>query len=208
LRVEQFLGENRCWVRRWVRLRAGASCLEVVAGRRRGVPRDRRLCGWCEGGLVEDELHFLDVCKRWKRERRALWESLRLEDEEVVKGVAGWSSQERVDWLLSGGSPKTRPLLVKLVGSWMAQRERVGCGRQGSGNWGEELSGLTRKRVREVHEGWVKSIAQEVGEATRKRVRRLEKHVVWVREMAGEVWEEAQAAWAVGINASKNKRKR
>lgn len=208
LRAEQFLGENRCWVRRWVRLRAGASCLEVVAGRRRGVPRDKRVCGWCEGRVVEDERHFLDVCKRWERERRAMWESLRLEDEEVVKGVAGWGSQERVDWVLSGGSPKTSELLVKVVGGWMAARERAGNGRQGSGRWGEKLLGATRRRVDEVGVGWVKTVARKMRGVTRKRVHRLERNVVWVRELAKEVWEEASAAWTVGIVASKSKRKR
>jgi hypothetical protein len=153
LRAEWFLGEGRCWVRRWVRVRAGASCLEVVAGRRRGVARDKRVCGWCE--VVEDERHFLDVCKRWGSARRQMWESLRLWDEKAVKTVAGWGSQARVDWLLAGGSPKMRHMVVKLVGGWMAQREKVGCGRLGSGGWGEQLSDITRERVREVQVGRV-----------------------------------------------------
>jgi hypothetical protein len=166
LKAEWFLGEGRVWVRRWVRLRAGASCLEVVAGRRRGVARDKRVCGWC--GVVEDERHFLDVCKRWASVRREAWETVRLWDEEGVKRVAGWGSQARVDWLLGGGSAKTRRMVVKLVGAWVAQREKVGCGRLGSGRWGEELSGFTRKRVQAVQVARVKSVARRVGVTMKK----------------------------------------
>ena len=154
-------------------MRAGASCLEVVAGRRRGVARDKRVCGWCK--VVEDERHFLDVCKRWGGERRKMWQSLRLWDEEGMKSVAGWGSQARVDWLLAGGSAKTRWMTVKLVGAWMAKREKVGCGRLGSGRWGEELSGLTRKRVREVQVMRVRRLAKRVGVETKR---------VWLKRIA------------------------
>jgi hypothetical protein len=65
LKPARFLGASRFWVRQWVRLRAGASCLEVDAGRRRGgkgVFRDKRVCKWCKSGAVEDAEHFLEEC--------------------------------------------------------------------------------------------------------------------------------------------------
>jgi hypothetical protein len=135
------------------------------------------------------------VCKRWGGVRRKMWESLRLWDEEGVKGVAGWGSQARVDWLLAGGSAKTRRMVVKLVGVWMAQREKVGCGRLGSGRWGEELSGLTRKRVREVQVARVRGVAKRVGVTTKR---------VWMKRIATARRDAAAGARVAAIAAGRD----
>ena len=103
LKAEWFLGEARVWVRRWVRLRASATCLEVSVGRRRGVFLDRRVCGWCSGGVVEDEEHFLDGCGGWGGSRRALWDELREGDRQPVKRVEEGGREGRVDWMVEGG---------------------------------------------------------------------------------------------------------
>ena len=124
---EWWLGESRVWVRRWVKLRASASCLEVTTGRYRGVARAERVCRWCKGGYVEDEEHFLDGCKWWRKERRPVWDAMRVGDESYVKKVEGWTRVERVDWMLMGGcSVRTREILLREVGRWLFRRERYG----------------------------------------------------------------------------------
>ena len=147
LKPEWFLGVSRVWVRRWVRLRAGASCLEVSVGRRRRVFRDKRVCGWCKQEVVEDEEHFLDGCRGWRRERKGLWEELRAADARVVRQVHGWSRQQRVDWLLQGGSSKTRVVVLKAVGRWLFAREKAGSGKAGSERWGERSSAGVQSRI-------------------------------------------------------------
>ena len=125
LKEEWFLGLSQVWVRRWVRLRASASCLEVSAGRRRRVMRDRRVCGCGEG--VEDEYHFLDMCARWREERRGVWEELMKWDEVAVRRVMAMDRYERVEWLLGGGyGAKTREMVLKKVVGWLYKREWAG----------------------------------------------------------------------------------
>jgi len=129
LKPTQFLGASRFWVRQWVRLRAGASCLEVDAGRRRGgkgVFRDERLCKWCKSGVVEDAEHFLEECRGWVGERKRLWEELRGRDARTARMVSGLSREERVDWLCGGGNPRTRDIVIRAVGEWMCRRARLG----------------------------------------------------------------------------------
>lgn len=124
LRQEWFLGEHRVWVKRWARLRASAACLEVVRGRRKGILRDRRMCACGEG--VEDEVHFLDGCKNWMKERRELWDGLSQVDALMVRRVMGWRRVERVKWLLGGGGGvRGRQLVVRGIGKWMTLRERA-----------------------------------------------------------------------------------
>ena len=180
LTPEWFLGENRTWVRRWVRLRASASCLEVSVGRRRRVFRDVRVCGWCEGG-VEDEEHFLDECKGWRKERTAMWEGLRGKDDRLVRQVSGWSRQERVDWLLRGGNNKVRGMVLVAVGVWLAKRGRAGSGKAGSERWGERFSAKFQSRIdaQTVRSGVTKAGTQE-----RPKKRRL-KNVAPAAEEAG-----------------------
>ena len=177
LRAEWFLGESRVWVRRWVRMRAGASCLEVSMGRRRRVFRDKRVCGWCGEGRVEDEEHFLDECKGWRKERRELWEEVRVEDERMERRVGWWPRWERVDWLLGGGTSKTRQLVLKAVGRWVYRREKAGSGKKGSETWGERLSALTQSRI----------AGQTAGEAARRSgraERRIERAVAEAGRLA------------------------
>jgi hypothetical protein len=171
LKAEWFLGEARVWVRRWVRLRASATCLEVSDGRRRGVFRDKRVCGWCDGGKVEDEEHFLEGCpsQRWARHRKGVWDEMREGDSQAVKRIEMGGREERVDWMLAGGcSVRTRGTLLKRVGAWVAEREKVGRGRVGSERWGESMSMKERARMAGVVAGRVaRSIPRVVAAAAR-----------------------------------------
>ena len=132
LRAEWFLRDPKCWVRRWVALRGGSACLAVVRGRWRRVPRGQRVCNWCRQGMVEDERNFVDVCDRWASERRGLWEGMAGMDRRAVGLVAGWPSHTRTDWLLTGGTARTRLVVVRRMGGWLAKRERKGGGQEGS----------------------------------------------------------------------------
>ena len=126
LRAEWFLDKPRVWVRRWVGLRAGVTCLEETEGRYVGVNRARRVCRWCKNGDVEDVDHFLDNCKWWGSTRTELWNTMRNSDRLMVKRVEAWGTQERVDWMLRGGcSVRTRSTLMGGVGGWLLCRERM-----------------------------------------------------------------------------------
>ena len=126
LRAEWFFDKPRVWVRRWVGLRAGVTCLEETEGRYVGVDRARRVCRWCKNGDVEDVDNFPDNCKWWGSTRTELWNTIRNSDRLMVKRVEAWGTQERVDWMLRGGcSVRTRSTLMGGVGGWLLCRERM-----------------------------------------------------------------------------------
>ena len=195
LKAEWFLGDPKCWVRRWVALRGGSACLAVVRGRWRRVPRHQRVCEWCGLGLVEDERHFVDVCERWVVERRGLWESIAKVDRRAVGFVAGWSSHARMDWLLAGGSARTRGVVVRKVGSWLAKREKLGGGKEGSRGWGEKPSvkGQRKEGVRVRGPG-----LEEMVRVNREAERERKEAQAAAKKAAGEV----QAA---SLRAERNK---
>ena len=135
LKSEWFLGESRVWVRRWVKMRESASCLEVTVARWKNLALEKRVCGWCESEEVEDEEHFLDGCEGGKSGRREVWDEMRVGgDEQRVIRVEGEGREERVDWMMKGGSSvRTRGLLIRAVGRWLFRRETKGRGRFGRG---------------------------------------------------------------------------
>ena len=95
------------------------------------MPRDMRMCG-C-GKEVEDEAHFLDGCERWEKERKALWAGLMEMDACMVRRLLGGSRRDRVGWLLGGGGTgPMRQFVVREVGKWLAERERVGRRERGA----------------------------------------------------------------------------
>jgi hypothetical protein len=53
--------------------------LNVECGRYHNVPREQRLCEFCDMGEVEDECHFALFCKYYTNDRKILKEKLRLE---------------------------------------------------------------------------------------------------------------------------------
>ena len=130
LRPEWFLGESRVWVRNWVRMRGGVQELEGNRERWRRV-REKRVCYWCKEGCVEDERHFWGDCDKWKTWREELWEELWELDKEVVGGVMGWCMEDSVDWLMKGGTKKTRMKAMKGMTRWMYEREKMGRGKIG-----------------------------------------------------------------------------
>jgi hypothetical protein len=128
LRPEWFLGESRVWVRKWVRMRGGVQDLEVSRERGRRA-RWKRICYWCKVGCVEDQRHFWDECDKWKTWREELWKELWEIDKEMVGEVVGWGVEDRLDWLMKGGSLKTRMKVMKGMTRWMYEREKMGRGK-------------------------------------------------------------------------------
>lgn len=53
----------------FTKLRLGVLPLEVEIGRRRGLPREERLCKLCNHNAVEDEIHFIFECPALKNQR-------------------------------------------------------------------------------------------------------------------------------------------
>ena len=76
LEREEYLECNKNWYgkRLLVGLRVGASKLEIEEGRHKGIPRHERTCRICGEG-VEDETHFLTVCKRYEIDRDEFFKS-------------------------------------------------------------------------------------------------------------------------------------
>jgi hypothetical protein len=171
---EWFVEENRLWVRRWVKLRAGVEKLEVELGRHRGLRRGDRICKAC-GEEVEDVQHLLDTCVRWSEWREDLWVKLAAIDVMAVRRVRGWSRMERVDWLLKGGTEKMHKCVLRGVVLLLMVRET---------ERGETKSGKVKKRrnkvgggasIRQVGDGRAERIAMREEEAEEERAEKAER---------------------------------
>ena len=123
---EWYLREDRVWVRRWVKLRAGVEDLEVERGRARGIEREARTCKFCCAGVVEDEEHCLDQCEHWAEERRDMWRRVREMDERGWSRASSMTVRQRTDWLLQGrvGGKKMRRNIMKAVVRILFRRDR------------------------------------------------------------------------------------
>jgi hypothetical protein len=64
--------------------------------------------------------------------------SRRRKNKEMVGEVVGWGVEDRLDWLMKGGSMKTRMKVMKGMTRWMYERER---------RWEEERS-LRKRRLK------------------------------------------------------------
>jgi len=54
------------------RLRLRSHNLAIEVGRHSNIPRERRLCIYCDSDQVEDEIHFLLFCSFYDELRRPL----------------------------------------------------------------------------------------------------------------------------------------
>jgi hypothetical protein len=121
---EWYLGENRVWARRWLRIRGGRNGLQVDKGRRGGVERINRTCVWCDQKVVEDAEHMMDECDGWNDERDDLWDKMMHEDIDTMSYISSWSRRDKTDWLIRGGNKKTRLVILKNITSWFYRREK------------------------------------------------------------------------------------
>lgn len=93
-------------------------------------------------------------------------------DESVVRFVAGWPSHARMEWLLAGGSARTRTVVVRKMGSWLAKRERLGGGQEGSRGWGEKPTAEGQRSLEGRQVEKIRGVRDEVAK---------EAQVVWLR---------------------------
>ena len=112
LRKEWYLREDRVWVRRWVRLRAGVEELEVEQGRSKGLGRRERICKFCDSGEVEDKEHFLDRCRKWNTGREEIRARIREANPRRWSVATSWDATERTDWILQGASAGAKKMTV------------------------------------------------------------------------------------------------
>lgn len=125
LQREWFLMNHRAWVSRMVRMRMGAGVLEAHRGRFSRVSRHNRVCRWCGEGCVEDAVLFLDSCPRWEARRSSLWEDVVVADSGAKVRMMASSCRERAVWLLRGGDVNLRSVVLKALGAWYGERERL-----------------------------------------------------------------------------------
>ena len=71
----------------FTRLRSGAHKLYIETGRWKKIPRDERICRFCDSGKIEDEDHVLWICDNFQRERQLMFDQCqKMEmDEESLK---------------------------------------------------------------------------------------------------------------------------
>jgi hypothetical protein len=58
------------------KLRISAHRLHIETGRYQGIPPHQRLCEQCDSGEVEDEIHFLLCCSKFREERQQLFKTI------------------------------------------------------------------------------------------------------------------------------------
>ena len=78
-------------------LRMGILPLRLETGRFCNLKINERLCQICNQGIVEDELHFLFQCKKYKQTR----DSFFIEMSAVNNGFTGLSDVEKLQYCCS-----------------------------------------------------------------------------------------------------------
>ena len=109
--MPRYLKQRRSWVMNngrsiKTKLRCGTSELEIETGRHSGTARINRKCKCCSSGEVEDSLHFVMKCPRFRNERRAMNDEIK----STVQGkdYYGWirkKPDEKWAFLLGDGPP-------------------------------------------------------------------------------------------------------
>jgi hypothetical protein len=79
------------------RLRAGVLPLQIETGRWRSVPADERFCTFCNDDTIEDETHFVFVCKMYERERTDFFNTV----ESKISGFTNKSNVEKFTILMT-----------------------------------------------------------------------------------------------------------
>ena len=79
------------------KFRISAHRLNIEAGRYQGIPSHQRLCGQCDSGEVEDEIHFLLHCSKFANERHELFKVI----SNSCKTFLSLRPQEKLYWLMN-----------------------------------------------------------------------------------------------------------
>ncbi len=84
-------------------LLCGILPLEVETGRFTDTKKELRFCKCCNGGKLEDEVHFLFHCDKFVEERKCLIDPL-LDNSPETKGMYEY---DKLKWLLDRTRVKT-----------------------------------------------------------------------------------------------------
>jgi hypothetical protein len=79
------------------KLRISAHRLHIETGRYQGIPPHQRLCGQCDSGEVEDEIHFLLCCSKFREE----WQQLFRTISQSCNNFLQLNPQENFYWLIT-----------------------------------------------------------------------------------------------------------
>ena len=80
-----------------VLLRISAHRLHIETGRYQGIPPHQRLRGLCDSGEVEDEIHFLLCCSKFREERQQLFRTI----SQSCNNFLQLNPQENFYWLMT-----------------------------------------------------------------------------------------------------------
>jgi hypothetical protein len=197
LKQEWYLQQDRVWVRRWVKLRAGVEELEVEMGRRYQQLREDRVCRCCDEGEVEDEEHLLEVCQRWKEERGVMWRRVKEHVRRKTWGeISSWGRRRRVDWLMAGnygGEKSKRQDVLRGVVRLLHARSK----HRGGGSCVSQRSRGQREKDRSVV--WERNNRAIIGE---RAVQHMQGFAERAREERARRAEEAHTAALEGATAA------
>ena len=78
------------------------SCIEYIrlhieTGRYQGIPPHQRLCEQCDSGEVEDEIHFLLCCSKFREERQQLFKTI----SQSCSNFLQLNPREKFYWLMT-----------------------------------------------------------------------------------------------------------
>lgn len=93
------------------KFRISAHQLQIEKGRYQGLLLNHRICQNCSSGEVEDEIHFLFRCQKYKDEREILMKSI----VENCMSFQNLDPEKKLIWILSCENPEILKLLGKFI---------------------------------------------------------------------------------------------
>ena len=105
--------------RHLARLRISVHTLAIETWRhaRPKVPVDQRLCKMCDTGEIEDEIHFVTTCNKFRQIRQNIFEKI----QNLCPNFGALSSEDKYLYLMSSGGS-----VLKLCGN-IYDRTNVLC---------------------------------------------------------------------------------
>jgi hypothetical protein len=125
---EYYLGLWRKRVSRMVRLRGGVVSLQVETGRRWRKRRAERICKECTLGKVEDEIHLLEECPAWQKQRSELREQVRKVSVTEWWRVLGLGKEDRAVMVMRWAGLKQWREVGQVLEKWVRERENKEVG--------------------------------------------------------------------------------
>ena len=124
--LEDYISElpykDRC---HFARLRISAHTLAIETGRhaRPKVPVNQRVCQVCNSGSIEDEMHFVTICDKFRQIRQSTFEKI----QNACPNFNMLSTEAKFNYIMSSGGS-----VLKLCGSLIGQMFCVRSNPRGS----------------------------------------------------------------------------